>query len=79
MIPNNVPAYSQRATNYILDKARAFTDSKNKKLLVVLNYTARRDLFRDSLVPSDGRRNDQEILDHIVTGGFEYFDMNEVP
>ena len=32
--------YGQRATIFILDKARAFTRSAGKTLLVVLNYTA---------------------------------------
>jgi hypothetical protein len=70
--------YSQRATNFILDKARAFTQTAGKTLLVVLNYTARPDHFRDPVVPWDGTRQDQEILDHLVSGGFALFDMNAV-
>jgi len=72
--------YSQRATNYILDKAKAFVQSSNKKLLVVLNFTDRpiKDYFRDPDVPSEGGRRDQEIVDHLAAGGFDYFDMNAV-
>jgi hypothetical protein len=71
--------YSQRATNHILDKARAHTKVSNKKLLVVLNFTARQDYsVKDPLVPYEGVRYDQEILDHLAGEGFDYFDMNEV-
>lgn len=70
--------YSQRATNYILDRARTFTRSSNKKLLVVLNYTARYDSFREPLMPCADVRHDQKLLDHLVDEGFDYFDMNAV-
>jgi hypothetical protein len=70
--------YAQRATVTILDKARAFAKSRNKRLLVVLNYTARPDSFREPVVPFDGTRNDQGIIDHLVHSGFDYFDMNAV-
>jgi hypothetical protein len=70
--------YGQRATTFILDQARDFTESAGKTLLVVLNYTARTDHFRGSVVPWDGIRRDQEILDHLSAGGFPLFDMNAV-
>jgi hypothetical protein len=59
--------YGQRATIFILDKARAFAQSAGKKLLVVLNFTA-----------WDATRYDQEILDHLTADGFALFDMNAV-
>lgn len=70
--------YGQRATIFILDKARAFTQSVGKTLLVALNYTARTDYFRDPVLPWDGTRYDEEILDHLVENGFAFFDMNAV-
>jgi len=70
--------YGQRATNYILDKAKAFARRSNKRLLVVLNFTARSDSFSDPVIPSDGTRQDQEILAHLNKEGFDYFDMNSV-
>jgi hypothetical protein len=70
--------YGQRATIFTLDKARAFTQSAGKTLLVVLNYTARTDHFRGSVVTWDGTRRDQEILDHLSASGVPLFDMNDV-
>lgn len=70
--------YGQRATIFILDKARAFAQSGGKKLLVALNYTARTDNFREPVRPWDGTRCDQEILDHLVENSFALFDMNAV-
>jgi hypothetical protein len=70
--------YGQRATIYILDKARAFADSAGKRLLVALNYTARTDHFAGSTVPWEGRRRDQEILDHLAASRVPLFDMNDV-
>jgi hypothetical protein len=70
--------YGQRATIFILDKARAFTQSAGKTLLVALNYTARTDHFRDAIVPWDGTRRDQEILDHLSASSVPLFDMNVV-
>lgn len=72
--------YSQRATIYILDKARAFTKERKKKLLIALNYTAWKfSEFSDNLpAPNRADRGDQLILDHLVKNGFDYFDMNEV-
>lgn len=70
--------YGQRATNFILDKARAFTQSAGKTLLVALNYTARTDHFRGSVSAWDGMRRDQEILDHLSACSVPIFDMNAV-
>jgi hypothetical protein len=70
--------YGQRATNFIVDKARAFTQGVGKTLLVALNYTARNDQFRGSAGPWDGLRRDQEILDHLAAASVSLFDMNEV-
>ena len=70
--------YGQRATIFILDKARAFTQGAGKTLLIVLNYTARTDHFRGSIAPWDGMRRDQEILDHLSAGSVPLFDMNAV-
>jgi hypothetical protein len=62
--------YGQRATLFILDKARTFASYNGKKLLIVLNATT--DMGRSS------RRDDQEILDYLVNQKFDYFDMNAV-
>ena len=70
--------YGQRATIFILDEARAFTQSAGKTLMVVLNYTARTDHFLGSAGPWDGVRRDQEILDHLSAGSVPLFDMNDV-
>lgn len=70
--------YGQHATTHILDKVRAFTAAAGKRLLVVLNCTARTDTFREPPVPYDGRRCDQLILDHLNAHGFDLFDMNAV-
>jgi hypothetical protein len=70
--------YGQRATIFILEKARAFTQSAGKTLLTVLNYTARTDHFRGSIVAWDGVRRDQEILDHLSARSVPLFDMNAV-
>jgi hypothetical protein len=75
--------YGQRATNHILDMARAYTVANGKKLLVALNFTARigapiRTAPTPIAVSSDGERTDQLIVDHLAGGGFHYFDMNEV-
>jgi hypothetical protein len=70
--------YGQRATIFILNKVRAFTQSAGKSLLVVLNYTARTDHFRGSVVPWNGIRRDQEIVDDLSASGVPLFDMNAV-
>jgi len=70
--------YGQRATIFILDQARAFTQSTGKTLLIALNYTARTDHFSGSAAAWDGVRRDQEIVDHISASGVPLFDMNDV-
>jgi hypothetical protein len=70
--------YGQRATIFILDQARAFTRSAGKTLIIVLNYTARTDHYRGSVVAWDGIRRDQEILDHLSASSVPFFDMNAV-
>lgn len=70
--------YGQKASVHILEQARAFTDARGKKLLVVLNHTSRTDTFTVPAKPYDGMRGDQIILDHLVSSGTDYFDMNAV-
>jgi hypothetical protein len=70
--------YGQRATIFILDQARAFTRSAGKTLIIVLNYTARTDHYRGSVIAWDGIRRDQEILDHLSASSVPFFDMNAV-
>jgi hypothetical protein len=73
-IPALRNSYAFAATKYILDKAKAFTDKRQKKLLVVhfdpYNSTK-------SLIES-GTRYDQEIVDYLKANDFLYFDMNNV-
>ena len=61
--------YGQRASIFILDKARSFARQYNKKLLIVLNNTTP---FGDNT-----RRDDQEILDYLVKENFDYVDINQ--
>lgn len=61
--------YGQRATLYILDRAREFARRRNKRLLVVLNNTT---AFEEKSV-----REDQEILDHLAKEKFAYVDINQ--
>jgi hypothetical protein len=66
--------YSMRATQFILDKVRAFAAQNNKKLMVVLF-----DPYRGMVqMKNSGTRYDQEIVDYLVKEGVNYFDMNEV-
>ena len=66
--------YAQRATLFILDKARAFADQNGKHLLIVLN-----DPFRalDQMIRNEPRY-DQEVVDYLLKNKVDYFDMNEV-
>ena len=61
--------YSQRATIFILEKARDFADRKHRHLLVVLNYTT--DLEKKAV------RDDQEILEYLANKKFDYVDINQ--
>ena len=66
--------YSLRGTRWVLDKAKDFARQNGKKLLVVLFDPSRamQELKRGE------KRYDQEIVDHLVQGGFDFFDMNRV-
>ena len=66
--------YSLRATQFILEKAREFSQQNKKKLLVFLfdPYRAMMEMQK-----SDARY-DQEIVDYLGKEKFDYFDMNEV-
>jgi hypothetical protein len=70
--------YAQRGAIFVVDKARDFLESAGKTLLVVLNYTARPDAYREQSVAWDGSRRDQELVDHLEMNGFNVFDMNLV-
>jgi hypothetical protein len=70
--------YAQRGAVWVLDKARTFLESSGKTLLVALNFTARPDSYREQSVPWDGNRLDRDLIDHLDTSGFNYFDMNDV-
>gem|GEM_PF-220546 len=65
--------YANRASIYTLGKAREFTQSRHKKLLIVVN-----DPFRAFQQMLDGkRRYDQELVDYLKSENFDYFDMTE--
>lgn len=66
--------YALRATVFILEKAKAFAEENNKKLLVVL-FDPYRALFE---MKQSGTRYDQQIVDYLVKERVNYFDMNEV-
>jgi len=65
--------YGQRATVFILEKARTFARENGKKLLVVLNGTADLDRLKQM-----GTREDQEVLDYMAKEHFDYVDLNMV-
>jgi len=67
-------AYCFSATKTILNKARAFTDARDKKLMVILldPYRVTRPLLEG------GVRYDQEIVDFVRENEFTVFDMNLV-
>ncbi len=67
-------AYSFAATKAILEKAKAFTDAHDKKLMVILldPYRVTRTLLEG------GTRYDQEIVDFLQDNEFTVFDMNLV-
>lgn len=66
--------YSLRATRFILEKTRDFSNQNGKKLLVVLfdPYRAMPEML------NGGTRYEQEIVDYLSKEKFEFFDMNEV-
>ncbi len=66
--------YSNRATGFILDKARTFADQNRKKLLIVLfdPWSA-----IEKMKQASATGFDQELLDYLVKRKFNYFDMND--
>lgn len=65
--------YSQRATIFILGKARAFARENGKKLMIVLNSNADIEEMKQR-----GTREDQEVVDYLVKEKIPYVDMNAV-
>jgi len=66
--------YAFDATKYILKKAKEFTESHGKKLMIL-------HLDPYGVIPSlmkDGIRYDQEIVNFLNDNNYLYFDMNEV-
>jgi hypothetical protein len=66
--------YAFAATKFILEKIKAFAAANNKKLMVVVfdPYRTTKALLRQQ------QRYDQEIVDFLKGGNFNYFDMNLV-
>lgn len=64
--------YSQRATIFVLSKAREFAQRRGKKLLIVLvaNTSGR-------ALAQGGIRDNQEVVDYLKTENFDYFDMDQ--
>lgn len=65
--------YSQRASIFIVDKAREFAQRSGKKLLIVLVVNA----GDADAVANGGPRDNQELIDHLVKEKFDYFDMDQ--
>ena len=66
--------YSFEATKYILTKAKEFTRTNDKKLMVIIFDPSR---VTKRLLLESGRY-DQEIVDFLDENGFNYIDMNLV-
>jgi hypothetical protein len=68
--------YSFEATKYILERVKKYTDSNNKKLMVVIfdPYTVTKPLLQ----LNKSTRYDQEIVDYLSANKIENFDMNLV-
>ena len=64
--------YSQRATIYILDKARTYAQQQGKKLLVVLVLNT-----DGGILKKTGERDNQEVVDYLIKEHFDYFDMDQ--
>jgi hypothetical protein len=64
--------YSQRATIYILDKARAYAQQHGKKLLVVLVMNT-----DGAALEKTGVRDNQEVVDYLRRENFYYFDIDQ--
>lgn len=66
--------YSLRATEFVLEKARAFAREHRKKLMVIL-FDPGRALEE---LRQHGARYDQPVVDYLIREKVPYFDMNEV-
>jgi hypothetical protein len=66
--------YSFASSKFILEKVKAFAAANNKELMVVIfdPYRVTKALLRQE------QRYDQEIVDFLKAGNFNYFDMNLV-
>jgi hypothetical protein len=64
--------YSQRATIYILDQARAYAQQHAKKLLVVLVLNT-----DGAALQKTGARDNQEVVDYLRRENFYYFDIDQ--
>ena len=67
-------SYSFAATEYILNKLKIYAAKNDKKLLVVLFDTYR---VTNSMIVN-GTRYDGQMVDFLLKGNFNYFDMNLV-
>jgi len=65
--------YGFAATRYVLERAQAFAEERNKKLMVILFSPYKTTL---TLI-KNGTRYDQTIVDYLDKNGFMYFDMNQ--
>jgi hypothetical protein len=67
--------YAFASTKFILNKVKDFAEANNKKLMVVLfdPYEVTK-----PLLSGKKERYDQEIVDFLKAGSFNYFDMNLV-
>jgi hypothetical protein len=64
--------YAQRATIYILDKARTYAEQHGKKLLVVLVLNT-----DGAALQKTGARDNQEVVDFLNRENFYYFDIDQ--
>jgi hypothetical protein len=64
--------YSQRATIFILDKARQFARQRGKRLLVTLVVNT-----SGSALEKTGARDNQEVVDYLKKENFDYFDIDQ--
>ena len=73
-VSNLLDQYGFAATEYILNKTRAYASENKKKLMIVLfaPHTVTRTLIEN------GTRYDQQIVNFLQKNNFNYFDMNLV-
>lgn len=71
---NLLDQYSFAATEYILHKLKIYAQQNDKKLMIVLFDPYR---VTNSLI-ENGTRYDEQIVDYLKKGSFNYFDMNLV-